>query len=156
LTTAVGEPDRPLRATPSAQGLASSNFKHEHLSVILADALNDGSFEVHAESDMGASVPPYQVLEAIREDYPISIHGICMSIAGPEALDVTHLARFRDLVARYEPILVSELLAWSSHAGKFFKGLLALPCTKDTLDNVGEHITQVQEAIRRPDRKMHS
>ncbi|CAE6806912.1 hypothetical protein R69749_04503 [Paraburkholderia domus] len=94
MTTAVGEPDRPLRATPGAKGLASSNFKHEHLSVILADGLNDGFFEVYAENHMGASVPPHQALGALREDYPISIHGMCMSIGRPEALDVTHLARF--------------------------------------------------------------
>ncbi len=73
-----------------------------------------------------------------------------MSIGGPEALDVTHLARFRDLVARYEPALVSEHLAWSSHGGKFFNDLLPLPYTKETLENVCQHIDQVQEAIKRP------
>jgi uncharacterized protein (UPF0276 family) len=150
MTTAVGEPDRPHYATPGAQGLVGTSFKHEHLSAILEDALNDGFFEVHAENYMGAGGPPHRALAAIREDYPLSIHGVCMSIGGPEALDVTHLARFRDLVVRYEPTLVSEHLAWSSHGGKFFNDLLPLPYTKDTLDNVCEHINQVQEAIKRP------
>jgi hypothetical protein len=149
-TTAVGEPGRPLYATPGAQELAGTSFKHEHLSAILADGLNDGFFEVHAENYMGAGGPPHRALAAISERYPLSIHGVCMSIGGPGALDVTHLARFRDLVARYEPTLVSEHLAWSSHGGKFFNDLLPLPYTKDTLDNVCEHIDQVQEAIKRP------
>ncbi len=150
MTTAVGEPDRPFHATPGAHGLAGTSFKHEHLSAILADGLNDGFFEVHAENYMGAGGPPHRALATIREDYPLSIHGVCMSIGGPEALDVAHLARFRDLVARYEPTLVSEHLAWSSHGGKFFNDLLPLPYTKDTLDKVCEHINQVQEAIKRP------
>ena len=148
-TTAVGKPDRPLQVTPGAKGLAGTSFKHEHLSAILADGLNDGFFEVHAENYMGAGGPPHRALAAIRADYPLSIHGVCMSIGGPGALDVNHLARFRDLVARYEPALVSEHLAWSSHGGKFFNDLLPLPYTQDTLDNVCEHINQVQEAIKR-------
>ena len=148
--TAVGKPDRPLPVTPGAQGLAGTSFKHEHLSAILADGLNDGFFEVHAENYMGAGGPPHRALAAIRADYPLSIHGVCMSIGGPGALDVNHLARFRDLVARYEPMLVSEHLAWSSHGGTFFNDLLPLPYTQDTLDKVCEHINQAQEAIKRP------
>ena len=149
-TTAVGKPDRPLPVTPGAQGLAGTSFKHEHLSAILADGLNNGFFEVHAENYMGAGGPPHRALAAIRADYPLSIHGVCMSIGGPGALDVNHLARFRDLVARYEPMLVSEHLAWSSHGGTFFNDLLPLPYTQDTLDKVCEHINQAQEAIKRP------
>ncbi|MFK4447407.1 uncharacterized protein (UPF0276 family) [Caballeronia udeis] len=147
--TAVGKPDRPLPVTPGAQGLAGTSFKHEHLSAILADGLNNGFFEVHAENYMGAGGPPHRALAAIRADYPLSIHGVCMSIGGPGALDVNHLARFRDLVARYEPMLVSEHLAWSSHGRTFFNDLLPLPYTQDTLDKVCEHINQVQEAIKR-------
>jgi hypothetical protein len=73
-----------------------------------------------------------------------------MSIGGPDTLEVRHLARFRELVVRYEPTLVSEHLAWSSHGGTFFNDLLPLPYTKATLDKVCEHIDQVQETIGRP------
>jgi len=149
-TTAVDEPDRPFQMKPGAQAIVGTSFKHEHLPAILADGLKDGFFEVHAENYMGAGGPPHRVLSAIRKDYPISIHGVCMSIGGPATLDLTHLARFRDLVVRYEPMLVSEHLAWSSHGGTFFNDLLPLPYTKDTLDKVCAHIDQVQEAIRRP------
>ena len=148
--TTVGERGRPPGWTPGAQEGTGTSFKHEHLSAILADGLEGGFFEVHAENYMGAGGPPHRALAAIRENYPLSIHGVCMSIGGPEALDATHLARFRDLVARYEPTLVSEHLAWSSHGGKFFNDLLPLPYTKATLANVCDHIAQVQEAIKRP------
>nr|WP_051888995.1 DUF692 domain-containing protein [Caballeronia sordidicola] len=136
--------------TPGAQGLVGTSLKHDHLSAILADRLDGGFFEVHAENYMGAGGPSHRALSTIRQDYPLSIHGVCMSIGGPGPLDMTHLARFRDLVARYQPALVSEHLAWSSHGGTFFNDLLPLPYTKATLEKVCEHIDQVQEAIRRP------
>ncbi|OUL93336.1 DUF692 domain-containing protein [Paraburkholderia hospita] len=141
---------RPRRSAPGATGLAGTSFKHAHLAAILEDGLPDGFFEVHAENYMGAGGPPHRALAAIRERYPISLHGVCMSIGGPDTLDVRHLARFRELVERYDPTLVSEHLAWSSHGGTFFNDLLPLPYTKATLDKVCEHIDQVQEAIGRP------
>src|SRR5215471_16574266 len=89
-------------------GLAGTSFKHEHLAAILAEGPQRGFFEVHAENYMGAGGAPHRALEAIRRDHPLSLHGVCMSIGGPRALDRTHLARFRGLVARYQPALVSE------------------------------------------------
>jgi uncharacterized protein len=140
----------PRRTATGAAGLAGTSFKHEHLAAILEDGLQDGFFEVHAENYMGAGGPPHRALRAIRERYPISLHGVCMSIGGPDGVDAGHLARFGELVARYEPVLVSEHLAWSSHGGTFFNDLLPLPYTNATLQKVCEHIDQVQEAIRRP------
>ena len=70
--------------------------------------------------------------------------------AGPQPLDKAHLARFRDLVERYEPALVSEHLAWSTHQTTYFNDLLPLPYTEATLGRVCDHIDEVQEAIRRP------
>ncbi|MGF6505801.1 MNIO family bufferin maturase [Paraburkholderia sp. 32] len=130
--------------------VVGTSFKHEHLPAILADGFEDGFFEVHAENYMGGGGPPHRTLATVREAYPLSIHGVCMSIGAPSRLDARHLARFRELVIRYEPVLVSEHLAWSSHGGAFFNDLLPLPYTKATLDTVCEHIDQVQDAIRRP------
>jgi uncharacterized protein (UPF0276 family) len=148
-TATVRESGRPRRVPTAAHGLAGASFKHEHLSAILADRIKDGFFEVHAENYMGPGGPPHRMLTAIRERYPLSLHGVCMSIGSPGALDANHLARFRDLVVRYEPALVSEHLAWSSHEGAFYNDLLPLPYTKSTLDKVCEHVDQVQQAIRR-------
>ena len=150
--TSNGEtcPDRRLRfpALPVA-GLAGTSFKHEHLNAILADGPQEGFFEVHAENYMGAGGPPHRALERIRLDHPVSLHGVCMSIGGPQPLDQAHLARFRSLVDRCEPALVSEHLAWSTHEAAYFNDLLPLPYTEATLTGVCEQIDEVQETIGR-------
>jgi uncharacterized protein len=134
----------------AVHGLAGTSFKPEHLAAILDERPQRGFFEVHAENYMGAGGPPHRALEAVRRDHPISLHGVCMSIGGPEPLDKTHLARFRALVERYEPALVSEHLAWSTHQTTYFNDLLPLPYNDTTLNRVCDHINQVQDAIWRP------
>jgi len=99
---------------------------------------------------MGAGGPPHRALEALRRDHPLSLHGVCMSIGGPQPLDREHLARFRRLVDRYQPALVSEHLAWSTHETAYFNDLLPLPYTDATLERVCDHIDEVQNVIRRP------
>jgi uncharacterized protein (UPF0276 family) len=131
-------------------GRAGTSLKHEHLPSIMADDVGRGFFEVHAENYMGAGGPPHDALTRIRRDYPVSLHGVCMSIGGPQPLDKTHLGRFKALVDRYEPALVSEHLAWSTHDTTYFNDLLPLPYTQATLARVAEHIDEVQEAIGRP------
>jgi uncharacterized protein (UPF0276 family) len=131
-------------------GLAGSSFKHEHLAAILEEGRQRRFFEVHAENYMGAGGPPHRALEAIRRDHPVSLHGVCMSIGAPQPLDVAHLARFKNLVERHEPALVSEHLAWSTHENIYFNDLLPLPYTEATLEQVCDHIDQVQNAIQRP------
>lgn len=140
----------PLRFPAAIGAVAGTSFKPEHLQAIHAAPAGRGFFEVHAENYMGAGGAPHRALDAIRRDHPLSLHGVCMSIGGPQPLDKTHLARFRSLVARYQPALVSEHLAWSTHETSFFNDLLPLPYTGATLDCVCDHIDQVQEAIRRP------
>lgn len=130
-------------------GLAGTSFKHEHFSAILSDGPQSGFFEVHAENYMGAGGPPHRSLERIRSEHPVSLHGVCMSIGGPQPLDKDHLGRFRALVDRYEPALVSEHLAWSTHEATFFNDLLPLPYTVATLEHVCSHIDQVQNTLRR-------
>jgi uncharacterized protein (UPF0276 family) len=130
--------------------LAGTSFKHEHLPAILAEGQQRGFFEVHAENYMGAGGPPHRALETIRRDHPVSLHGVCMSIGAPQPLDRAHLARFRNLVDRYQPALVSEHLAWSTHGNTYFNDLLPLPYTEATLAKVCDHIDEVQDEIRRP------
>lgn len=131
-------------------GRSGTSLKPEHLAQILRETPDGGFFEVHAENYMGAGGAPHVALDRIRRDRPLSIHGVCMSIGGPEPLDREHLARFAALVARYEPALVSEHLAWSTHDTVFLNDLLPLPYNKQTLRHVVSHIIQVQDAIGRP------
>ncbi|OPY94117.1 hypothetical protein A5906_15690 [Bradyrhizobium sacchari] len=150
MITATKPATVPLRFSLPIGGIAGASFKPEHLAAILEAAPQAGFFEVHAENYMGAGGAPHRALEAVRRDHPLSLHGVCMSIGGPQPLDKTHLARFRSLVARYQPALVSEHLAWSTHETSFFNDLLPLPYTEATLACVCDHIDEVQEAIRRP------
>ncbi len=131
-------------------GLAGTGLKHVHLPAILADGKQAGFFEVHAENYMGAGGPPHDALTRLRRDYPVSLHGVCMSIGGPQPLNEAHLGRFKALVDRYQPALVSEHLAWSTHGTTFFNDLLPLPYTPATLARVADHIDEVQERIGRP------
>lgn len=136
--------------TISLSGQAGTSFKPEHLVAIFAETGRQGFFEVHAENYMGAGGPPHRALERVRRDYPISLHGVCMSLGGPQPLDRDHLGRFKTLVDRYEPALVSEHLAWSTHVNTYLNDLLPLPYTPATLAHVCQHIDQMQDAIGRP------
>jgi uncharacterized protein (UPF0276 family) len=121
-----------------------------HYRAILEASPEIGFFEVHAENYMGAGGPPHRYLGAIRERYPLSIHGVGLSLGGAGQLDDAHLARLVKLVDRYQPQAVSEHLAWSTHAGAFLDDLLPLPYTHETLALVCDHIDRVQSVLRRP------
>ena len=129
---------------PSAPGIG---FKPEHFAAIRATRPDLGFIEVHAENYMGAGGPPHRMLEALRADFSLSIHGVGLSIGGA-SLDLSHLARLKVLMDRYQPESFSEHLAWSSH-GIFLNDLLPLPYTPETLRLVCDHIDQVQEVLGR-------
>ena len=136
-----------MRTTiPATAGLG---LKSRHYHDIEATKPAVGWFEVHPENYMGAGGPPHRHLTAIRQDYPLSLHGVGLSIGGDGPLDEAHLGRLKELVDRYEPGLVSEHLAWSTHAGVFFNDLLPLPYTEATLEPIADHIDRVQEALGR-------
>lgn len=122
-------------------------LKPQHYAQIIADAPDLGFFEVHAENYMGDGGPPHRYLSAIRERYPLSLHGVGLSIGGESPLDSDHLARLRRLVDRYRPESFSEHLAWSSHDEGYLNDLLPLPYTPATLDRVVAHVDQVQQAL---------
>ena len=125
-------------------------FKAEHFDAIIDSRPELGFFEVHAENYMGAGGPPHRRLEAIRALYPLSLHGVGLSIGSPAPLDRAHLARLAKVAERYQPAIVSEHLAWSTHEGAFFNDLLPLPYTRETLAAVCEHVDVVQSALGRP------
>ena len=97
---------------------------------------------------MGEGGPPHHYLGAIRDRYPVSLHGVGLSIGGAGALDREHLCRLKALIERYQPALFSEHLAWSSHDSVYLNDLLPLPYTEETLTRVCEHIDEVQDRLR--------
>jgi len=129
---------------------AGVGLKPEHYRDILEAAPDLGWFEIHAENYMGEGGPPHAYLTAVRERYPLSLHGVGLSIGGAGPLDREHLARLRALADRYQPALFSEHLAWSSHETVYLNDLLPLPYTEETLQRVCAHVDEVQETLQRP------
>lgn len=136
----------PIFPTPLKAG---AGFKHEHLGDILRDDDGVGFFEVHAENFMGDGGAPHAALTKLREDYPVFLHGVGMSLGGETPLNREHLQRFRQVADRYEPMIVSEHLAWSSHDSTYYNDLLPVPYTKPVLDRVISHIHQFQNELGR-------
>ncbi len=144
-----------LQAVSQAQapGLprrAGLGLKHEHFMDVLETLPDIGFFEVHAENYMVAGGPFHHYLGLIREQYPLSLHGVGLSIGGDGPLDRAHLARLAALIERYQPHSFSEHLAWSSHGPVFLNDLLPLAYDSATLQRVCEHVDQVQSTLKRP------
>lgn len=143
----------PIPLSPAAENTvplrAGVGLKAEHYRTIVETRPELGFFEVHAENYMGAGGPPHRYLSAIRERYPLSLHGVGLSIGADRPLDRNHLRRLKELIGRYAPGLFSEHLAWSSHDAGFLNDLLPLPYTSETLARVSEHIDEVQEMLGR-------
>jgi uncharacterized protein len=105
-------------------------------------------FEVHTENYMGGgSAPAY--LDAIRRDYPVSLHGTGLSLGSAEGLDQAYLARVREVVERVEPGLVSEHISFSVAGGTYLADLLPLPMTEEALGVVCRNVAQVQDCLKR-------
>ena len=128
---------------------AGVGLKACHYHQILTEQPDLGWFEIHAENYMGAGGAPHHALRQIRDLYAISCHGVGLSIGSARGLDDAHLDRLRMVVERYQPGLVSEHLAWSTHDAGFFNDLLPVPYTEETVQQVSEHITQVQDRLDR-------
>ena len=131
----------------NASALAGAGLKPEHGEDILAGPRCADFFEIHAENYMGAGGPPHHLLHRICADYPLSIHGVGLSIGGASALDRQHLRRLKRLIDTYQPALFSEHLAWSTHDGVFLNDLLPLPYNEISLAHVCDHVSQVQDSI---------
>ena len=128
---------------------AGVGLKPEHYGDILAQKPGMGFFEVHAENYMGEGGLPHRALSQIRQEYPLSVHGVGLSIGAEGGLDADHLARLKKVVDRYQPGMVSEHLAWSTHDSVFLNDLLPLPYTGEVLNRVVAHIDQVQTTLGR-------
>lgn len=128
---------------------AGIGLKAQHYKEALDSRHEIDFFEVHAENFMGAGGPPHRWLEAVRSRFPLSMHGVCLSVGGRDDLDRAHLDRLKRLVDRYQPALVSEHIAWSSDGGFFFNDLLPPPMTEASLNRTCAHVDQIQARLAR-------
>ena len=136
-------PSRPLRAA------AGVGLRAPHVAEVLAQRPAVGWFEVHSENYYADGGPALAALDRIRRDYPLSLHGVGMSLGSTDPLDRVHLGKLARLIARTEPFLVSEHLCWSGVGGRHLNDLLPLPYTPESLDHVCARIAHAQEALGR-------
>lgn len=134
------------RALPARAGIG---LKPQHFREIVDERPEVGFFEIHAENYFVAGGPFHYYLTRIREMYPLSIHGVGLSLGGEAPVDETHLDRLAALLDRYQPQAFSEHLAWSSHQGIFFNDLLPIPYDDRHLQRICEHVDRVQSRLKR-------
>nr|WP_170538838.1 DUF692 domain-containing protein [Ruegeria arenilitoris] len=137
---------RRMQRLPAAPGVG---YKPQHYAEILDQPGPVGWLEIHAENYMGDGGRPLAQLRHLSERFPISVHGVGLSIGGEGPLDAEHLARLKHLVGWLNPASFSEHLAWSTHDSQFLNDLLPLPYTDATLARICDHIDQVQQTVGR-------
>jgi uncharacterized protein (UPF0276 family) len=139
---------RDLRA-PQLPNRPGVGYKPQHFAEILRDPGAVGWLEIHAENYMGDGGRPQAQLRHLAERFPISVHGVGLSIGGEAPLDRDHLTRLKTLCDTMIPARFSEHLAWSTHDGAFLNDLLPLPYTQAVLARVVAHVDQVQTTLGR-------
>ncbi len=132
----------------SIPATAGIGLRFQHHQAVVDTRPDVAWLEVHTENYMGGGTP-LAYLDAIRRDYPISLHGVGLSLGSAEGLDATHLARVRQVMERVEPGLVSEHLAWSIVDGTYLADLLPLPMTEEALDVVCSNVDRTQSYLHR-------
>ena len=128
---------------------AGLSFKPVHFEQAMACPAAGLWFEVHAENYMVDGGPRIAMLETLAERYPLSLHGVGLSLAGAEEPDRDHLVRLKRLSDRFQPFLLSEHLAWSRSGETCFPDLLPFPRTDEALRLIARNIDIVQAALGR-------
>ena len=128
---------------------AGIGLRDPHHRQVLAELPGVSWLEVHSENFFGPGGRPLRVLEAVRRHYPLSLHGVGMSLGSSDALSKRHLDKLKVLAERIEPAAISEHLCWSSVDGRFFNDLLPLPYTEEALSHVASRIDRMQEVLAR-------
>lgn len=134
---------------PALAARAGIGLRAPHYQGILATLPSVGWMEVHSENYFGAGGQPLHYLEAIRGHYPISLHGVGMSLGSADGIDREHLRRLQQLIERIEPALVSDHLCWGAIGGRHLNDLLPLPYTEEALGVVCANVSEVQDTLGR-------
>jgi hypothetical protein len=136
----------PSKAIPAKAGIG---LRAPHVHEFLATLPKVGWVEVHSENYFGDGGQSLSLLERVRQHYPVSLHGVGLSLGSSDELSTEHLRSLKALVQRIEPGFVSDHISWSSLEGHYFNDLLPLPYTKESLDIICDHIDQTQAFLGR-------
>jgi hypothetical protein len=137
----------PARAPlPAAAGIG---LRAPHHAALLASRPAVGWLEAHSENYFAAGGAQPAVLERLRADYPLSLHGVGLALGSVDPLDATHVEQLRRLIGRFEPALVSEHLCWGAVGGQYLNDLLPLPYTEEALRHVASRLAELQQRLGR-------
>jgi uncharacterized protein (UPF0276 family) len=136
-------------ANASIPARAGIGLRADYERQILEQGVACAWLEVHSENYFGLGGGPVNRLLALRERFPISLHGVGLGLGNTDAIDQNHLARLKRLARHVEPALISEHLCWNAHNGRHYNDLLPLPYTEDAVRHVAERITHVQDRLGR-------
>lgn len=145
MTVCIAQPQEVSGPIPAKAGIG---LRFRHHQVVMETQPDVAWFEVHTENYMGGGSTP-RYLDIVRRDYPVSLHGVGLSLGSADGLDLAHLARVQSVVNRVEPGLISEHLSWSIAGGTYLADLLPLPMTDEALAVVCRHVDQVQAFLKR-------
>jgi len=134
------------RPIPAAAGIGLRTLHHDEF---LSSRPTIPWVEVHSENYFADGGRQLQVLDAVRRDYGVSLHGVGMSLGSTDPLDAGHLKRLRRLMQRVEPARVSEHVCWGSVGGVFLNDLLPLPYTAAALSHLVSRVSAVQDYLGR-------
>ncbi len=129
--------------------LVGVGLRHPHFSYVLENKPRVGWFEVHSENFFQKGGPSPAFLKEIREHYPLSLHGVGLSLGSAEGLNLSHLEKIKQLIDCTSPFLVSEHLSWSTVSSVFLPDLLPVPYTEEALNILSRNIDQAQTALGR-------
>lgn len=134
-----------------AHGLLGNGvgLRSQHYQNFLSTPVAIDWLEVHSENYFGDGGYDLHVLQKLRRDYPVSLHGVGLGLGSARGYSSNHVEQLCRLVDRIEPALVSEHLCWGSIAGRQMNDLLPLPLTQQALDLVSERVDQMQQALQR-------
>ncbi len=136
----------PAHPVPASAGIG---LRAPHVDSIVHQRPTIPWLEVHSENLFAAGGATHAAMEALRADYPLSMHGVGLSLGAADRLDTAHLRRLKELAARYCPALVSEHLSWGAVGGPHSNDLLPLPFTEEAVTLLVSRIGQVQDALGR-------
>ncbi len=142
--------DRPRRRfDPGLSPAAGIGLRTPHVARVLHERPPIAWLEVHSENYFADHGPAIVSLERVRSIYPLSLHGVGLSLGSADPIDFGHLRKLKRLIERVEPALVSEHVCWSGVNGRHFNDLLPLPYTSEALDHLCHRVSQVQDALGR-------
>jgi uncharacterized protein (UPF0276 family) len=131
------------------QPLAGIGLRSAHYQQILDEQPTIDWLEAHSENFFMKGGPVLDIIKNLSELYPISLHGIGLSLGSSDGIDISHLTRLQKLIELVNPFLISEHLSWNQNNHIYVPDLLPVPYTRESLDIFSENISKTQDFLKR-------